>query len=109
LPPLADASPILTKARQTGWAGAASPAADWTGIYVGVNGGFTFGGSAWSDSVTGSSSGSFRTSGFVFGGTVGANYQAGSLVFGVEADSDWADAGGFGTFTATSLCVLEAA
>jgi len=88
----ADASPILTKARQTGWAGAASPAADWTGIYVGVNGGFTFGGSAWSDSVTGSSSGSFRTSGFVFGGTVGANYQAGSLVFGVEADSDWADA-----------------
>jgi outer membrane immunogenic protein len=54
--------------------------------------------------VTGSSSGSFGTSGFVFGGTVGANYQAGSLVFGVEADSDWADASGFGTFTATSLC-----
>ena len=96
--------PILTKARQTGWASAASPAANWTGIYVGVNGGYTFGGSAWSDSVTGNSSGSFGTSGFVFGGTVGANYQAGSLVFGVEADSDWADASGFGTFTATSLC-----
>jgi outer membrane immunogenic protein len=54
--------------------------------------------------VTGNSSGSFGTSGFAFGGTVGANYQAGSLVFGVEADGDWANASGFGTFTATSLC-----
>jgi outer membrane immunogenic protein len=54
--------------------------------------------------VTGNSSGSFGTSGFVFGGTVGANYQVGSLVFGVGGDGDWADASGFGTFTATSLC-----
>jgi outer membrane immunogenic protein len=54
--------------------------------------------------VTGSSSGSFGTSGFVFGGTLGANYQLGSLVFGVEADGDWADSSGFGTFTTTSLC-----
>jgi outer membrane immunogenic protein len=54
--------------------------------------------------VTGSSTGSFGTSGFVFGGTVGANYQIGSLVFGVEADGDWADASGFGTFTAAGLC-----
>ena len=54
--------------------------------------------------MTGGSTGSFGTSGFVFGGTLGANYQVGSVVFGVEADGDWADAGGFGTFTATSLC-----
>jgi iron complex outermembrane recepter protein len=93
----ADVSPpILTKAL--------SPVTNWTGIYIGVNGGYTFGGSTWSDSVTGSSSGSFGTSGFVFGGTVGANYQAGSLVFGVEGDGDWANASSFGTFTATSLC-----
>jgi outer membrane immunogenic protein len=26
-------------------------------------------------------------------------------VFGVEADGDWADASGFGTLTATSLCI----
>jgi iron complex outermembrane recepter protein len=101
----ADASPpILTKARQTGWAGTAAPATNWTGVYLGVNGGYTFGGSKWSDSVTGNSSGSFGTSGFVFGGTVGANYQIGSLVFGVEGDGDWADSSGFGTFTSTSLC-----
>jgi outer membrane immunogenic protein len=37
-------------------------------------------------------------------GTLGANYQVGSLVFGVEGDGGWADASGFGTFTATSLC-----
>jgi outer membrane immunogenic protein len=101
----ADASPpIVTKVRQTGWAGTASPATNWSGIYIGVNGGYTFGGSKWSDSVTGNSSGSFGTSGFVFGGTVGANYQVGSLVFGGEGDGDFADASGFGTFTAMSLC-----
>ena len=54
--------------------------------------------------MTGSSSGNFGTSGFVFGGTVGANYQAGAFVFGIEGDGDWADASGFGTFTSTSLC-----
>ena len=97
-------APILTKARQTRWVGTASPVTNWTGVYLGVNGGYTFGGSKWSDSVTGNSSGSFGTSGFVFGGTVGANYQVGSLVFGVEGDGGWADASGFGTFTATSLC-----
>jgi opacity protein-like surface antigen len=88
--------PILTKAL--------SPATNWTSVYLGVNGGYTFGGSKWSDGVTGTSSNSFGTSGFVLGGTVGANYQVGSLVFGVEGDGDWADASGFGTFTSTSLC-----
>ena len=40
---------------------------------------------------------------------MGANYQVGSLVFGVEADRDWADASGFGTFTASSpLCREDA-
>ena len=54
--------------------------------------------------MTGTSSGNFGTSGFIFGGTLGANYQAGSLVFGVEADGDWANSSGFGTFTTASLC-----
>jgi iron complex outermembrane recepter protein len=94
-------APMVTKARQIG---TATTVTNWTGVYLGVNGGYTFGGSKWSDSVTGNSSGSFGTSGFVFGGTVGANYQVGSLVFGVEGDGGWADASGFGTFTATSLC-----
>jgi iron complex outermembrane recepter protein len=96
--------PVLTKTPSVAWTGTTSPVVNWTGLYLGVNAGFTFGGSDWADSVTGSSSGSFGTSGFVFGGTLGANYQVGSLVFGVEADGDWADSSGFGTFTATNLC-----
>ena len=86
------------------WTEITSPAVNWTGIYLGLNGGFTFGASSWTDSVTAVRPGNFGTSGFVFGGTVGANYQVGSLVFGVEADGDWADASGFGTFTASALC-----
>jgi iron complex outermembrane receptor protein len=101
------ARPIFTKAPFT----KAPPAVitepvDWTGVYVGANAGFSFGGSEWSDSVTGTSSGNFGTSGFVFGGTLGANYQVGSLVFGVEGDGDWADASGHGTFTNTSTSGL---
>jgi outer membrane immunogenic protein len=96
--------PMVTKAAPVSWTSTTPAAVNWTGIYLGVNGGFTFGGSDWSDSVTGSSTSSFGTSGFVFGGTLGANYQAGVLVFGVEGDGDWADSSGFGTFTATSLC-----
>jgi len=101
----ADASPsMVTKAPAVRWAGTPSPAIDWTGIYLGFNAGYSFGGSDWTDSVTGSSTGSFGTSGFVFGGTLGANYQVGSLVFGIEGDGGGADASGFGTFTATNLC-----
>jgi outer membrane immunogenic protein len=101
------APPVLTKESPVAWAGTASPAVNWTGIYLGLNAGYTFGGSDWTDSVTASSTGNFGTSGFVFGGTLGANYQVGSLVFGVEADGDWADVKGFATLTATqatSLC-----
>src|ERR1700733_9322019 len=98
------APPLVTKAAPVAWKETTSPAVNWTSIYLGLNGGFTFGASSWTDSVTTTSTGNFGTSGFVFGGTVGANYQVGSLVFGVEADGDWADASGFGTFTASALC-----
>jgi iron complex outermembrane recepter protein len=94
--------PLITKASPV----SLPSAVNWTGIYLGINGGFTYGGSDWTDSVTGTSSDTFSTLGFVFGGTVGANYQIGSWVFGVETDGDWADASGFGTFTTTSTTSL---
>ena len=97
----ATSRPIFTKAPP---AGVASPIIDWTGVYLGINAGYSIGGSDWTDSVIGGSSGSFGTSGFAFGGTLGANYQVGSIVFGIEGDGDWADASGFGTFTSSSLC-----
>jgi iron complex outermembrane recepter protein len=92
--------PTITKATPASWAPPA--AVNWTGVYVGVNGGFTYGGSDWTDSVTGGSSDTFSTLGFVFGGTVGANYQAGPWVVGVEGDGDLAESKGWGTFTTTS-------
>ena len=96
--------PTVTKAAPLSWA--STTPVNWTGVYLGVNGGFTYGGSDWTDSVTGTSSDYFSTLGFVFGGTVGANYQAGSWVFGVEADGDWANSSGSGTFTTTSTSSL---
>jgi len=95
--------PTVTKPTPVG---STPTAVNWTGVYLGVNGGYTYGGSDWTDSVTGTSSDYFSTLGFVFGGTLGANYQAGSWVFGVEGDGDWADSSGFGTFTTTSASSL---
>jgi hypothetical protein len=48
------------------WTVTTSPAATWTGIYLGLNGGFTFGYSSWNGGVTGSSTGNFGTSGSFF-------------------------------------------
>ena len=61
---------------------------NWTGFYLGVNGGFGTGNSNWSDGVIGTT-GSFPTSGFLVGGTAGVNYQIAEYVFGIEGDGDW--------------------
>jgi len=61
---------------------------NWTGFYLGINGGFGTGNSNWSDGVTGTT-GSFPTSGFLVGGTAGVNYQIAEYVFGIEGDGDW--------------------
>jgi outer membrane immunogenic protein len=61
---------------------------NWTGFYVGINGGFGTGNSNWSDGPIGTT-GSFPTSGFLIGATIGVNYQIGQYVFGIEGDGDW--------------------
>jgi outer membrane immunogenic protein len=61
---------------------------NWTGFYVGINGGGGFGRSDYSAPV---SSGSFNTSGGLVGGTLGYNYQMGQVVFGLEGDIDWSN------------------
>jgi outer membrane immunogenic protein len=65
---------------------------NWTGIYLGANGGYGFGQSRWS--VAGVSSGNFSTNGFLAGGTLGANYQTGSYLVGFEGDIDWSNVQG---------------
>jgi outer membrane immunogenic protein len=62
-----------------------APYYNWTGFYVGVNGGGGWGRSRWD------SAGSFDTSGALAGGTVGYNWQFGTWVVGLEGDLDWAD------------------
>jgi outer membrane immunogenic protein len=64
------------------------PVYNWTGVYLGINGGFGTGTSNWSDGPIGAT-GSFPTSGFLVGATLGTNYQIGEYVFGIEGDGDW--------------------
>src|ERR1035438_10220501 len=60
---------------------------NWTGFYVGINGGGGWGTSNW-DGIPSS----FNTSGGLVGATIGYNWQNGSpLVFGLEGDLDWAN------------------
>ena len=74
----------------------------WTGPYVGLNGGGGWG--TTNHTFTGvaagltASTGNFKTSGGLAGGTWGYNYQVGAWVFGAESDLDWANIRG--TFTA---------
>jgi outer membrane immunogenic protein len=65
-----------------------APIYNWTGAYVGINGG---GGWGRSDVSAPFASGGFNTSGGVVGGTLGYNYQMGQTVFGVEGDVDWSN------------------
>lgn len=78
----------------------APPVYNWGGIYVGINGGYGFGSSDWEPSG-GTATGNFDINGPLVGGTIGANFQSGQFVFGVEADGDWADLSGSTTNTTT--------
>ena len=51
-----------------------APPYNWTGSYVGINGG-----------------GAFNTTGGLVGGTLGYNYQVGQVVYGLEGDMDWSN------------------
>jgi len=68
------------------------PVFTWTGIYVGVNGGYAFADSNWTSPPP--ATGNFSTDGFLVGGTLGGNYQWGQFVIGIEADGDWANLNG---------------
>ncbi len=65
----------------------AAPAWNWSGFYIGINGGGAFGSSGWS--TTRGDTGNFNVNGGMVGGTVGYNYQMGQVVIGIEGDYDW--------------------
>ena len=66
---------------------------NWTGFYLGLNGGYGFGRSEYNGTLP---SGSFDAGGGLFGATVGYNWQTGPLVFGLEGDIDWSGMRGSG-------------
>ena len=69
------------------------PVYNWTGAYVGINGGY-----GWGTSNVGAAlPGSYDLSGGLVGGTLGYNWQAASLVYGLEGDIDWSNIRGSGT------------
>jgi outer membrane immunogenic protein len=63
---------------------------NWTGFYVGINGGGGWGRSNWDALGTGN----FNVSGGMVGGTLGYNWQTGPVVFGLETDLDWSNVRG---------------
>ena len=75
---------------------------NWTGFYVGVNGGYGWG---TQDPLTLFSNRfdrtNFNISGGMFGGTIGAQIQQGYVVLGVEGDLDWANIKGNAISTPT--------
>ena len=65
------------------------PIFTWSGIYIGINGGYAFG----TATVSGGG-GSISPNGFLIGGTLGGNYQFGNFVVGLEGDGDWSNLDG---------------
>jgi outer membrane immunogenic protein len=74
---------------------------NWTGAYVGINGGGGWGRSNFSAPFA---SGTFNTSGGGVGGTLGYNYQVGQAVFGLEGDLDWTNLRGSAACGAVFTC-----
>jgi outer membrane immunogenic protein len=78
----------------------------WTGCYVGVQGGWTWGNSRH-DSAIGPITDTYNVEGGLAGGTLGCNYQAGLFVLGVEGDYSWVGKKGEGPdippFSATAV------
>jgi outer membrane immunogenic protein len=67
---------------------------NWTGFYVGINGGGGWGRSTW-DGID-----KFDISGGLIGATIGYNWQLGQAVLGVEGDIAWSGIQG----TTNTLC-----
>ena len=69
---------------------AVAPIYNWSGIYIGVNGGYAFGSTDWTPGGALAGTGTFKTNGGLVGATLGVNFQSGPVVFGIEGDGDWA-------------------
>jgi outer membrane immunogenic protein len=89
---MAARAPIYTKAPPM------AAVYNWTGCYLGGEGGGAWGRSRDYGAVSGNAfTNSFNLSGAIAGGTLGCNYQVSSVVLGVEGDISWTNKSGSGT------------
>ena len=86
-------APVYTKAPAM-----VAPIYDWTGFYIGVNGGGGWSHKCWDVTnilgvtlPTALSDGCHNATGGVAGGQIGYRWQSASWVFGLEAAGDWAN------------------
>jgi outer membrane immunogenic protein len=80
----------------------AAPIYNWTGFYLGINGGWGNGHTRQLDTA-GLTTGNYNQSGGLVGGTIGYNWQVNSFVLGIEGDWDWAQING--SVNIPGLCV----
>ena len=76
-----------------------APVYNWTGFYIGANGGGGWGRSWWQSPAI-----AVDLSGAQVGGTAGYNWQFGSAVFGLEGDLDWSNLKGTSNSALCSGC-----
>ena len=73
---------------------------DWSGFYIGINGGWGSSHNSWTNTAIGGvaitpvGEGSHDSTGGTVGGQVGYRWQSGNWVFGLEAQGNWADFSG---------------
>ncbi len=106
----ANAADMYVPGPAGGYKDGPAPVATWNGPYVGINGGYAWGGN--SDLiVSGYNDPSFAPNGWFGGGQIGYNWQGmwhPNLVLGIEADIDGADITGSKTVgTATAKDSLD--
>jgi outer membrane immunogenic protein len=79
----------------------------WTGVYIGLNVGYSWGRSNTTESVYNNATNAllytanntFKMNGAIGGGQIGANWQSGIWVLGLEADIQWSGQKGSTFFT----------
>ncbi|WFU14520.1 outer membrane beta-barrel protein [Bradyrhizobium sp. CB3481] len=84
------AQPVYTRAPPPA---VAAPIYDWSGYYLGMNGGLGTSHNSW-DFAGVTPEGSHDAIGATIGGQIGYRWQSGPVVFGVEGQGNWADFSG---------------
>lgn len=75
---------------------------DWTGFYLGAQGGYEWRKDDFEDPIV-PFSGDLKFDGAVLGGHVGYDHQFNGFVLGIVGDIEWADGSGTGTVSGTSV------